>query len=67
LDPALLNKEKVRSFSKRVRSRVSAHHAFKHTRNNNDKDLAVISCAIEHEKIEQRFALFLIESFAMPS
>jgi hypothetical protein len=34
LDPALLTKEKVRSFSKRTRSYICACHAFEHTRGN---------------------------------
>jgi hypothetical protein len=53
LDPALLNKEKVRSFSKRARSYICAYFEFEHTRNNNNNNLALISCAIEYEKIEQ--------------
>ena len=56
LDPALLNKEKVRSFSKRARSYICAYYAFEHTQNNND--LALITCAIEYEKIEQ-----MVQSF----
>jgi hypothetical protein len=53
LDPALLNKEKVRSFSKRARSHVCACYEFEHTRNSDNNDLALVSCAIECEKIEQ--------------
>jgi hypothetical protein len=53
LDPALLNKEKVRSFSKRARSYICAYYEFEHTRNDDNNDLALISCAIEYEKIEQ--------------
>jgi hypothetical protein len=60
LDPALfLTKEKVRSFSKRARSYICACYAFEHTRGNGrSNDIALISCAIEYEKIEQMVQLF---------
>jgi hypothetical protein len=59
LDPALLTKEKVRSFSKRARSYICAYYAFEHTRGNGrSNDIALISCAIEYEKIEQMVQLF---------
>jgi hypothetical protein len=50
LDLALLKKEKVRSFSKRARSHIiCACCEFEHTRNSDNNDLALVSCAIEHE------------------
>jgi hypothetical protein len=61
-DPKLITKEKVRSFSKRARSYICAYYAFKHTKqniNNNDNEtinhdeVALLSCAIEYEKIEE--------------
>jgi hypothetical protein len=58
LDPTLLNKEKVRSFSKPARSHICACCAFEHTQNNNNNGLALITCAIEHEKIEQTVQSF---------
>ena len=58
LDPALLTKEKVRSFSERARSYICACHSFEHTRNSRSNDIALISCAIEYEKIEQMVQLF---------
>jgi hypothetical protein len=58
LDPTLLNKEKVRSFSKQARSHICACCAFEHTQNNNDNNLALITCAIECEKMVQ-----MVQSF----
>ena len=58
LDPTLMNKEKVRSFSKRARSYICAYYAFENTRNDNSNEIAVLSCAIEYEKIEQMVQLF---------
>jgi hypothetical protein len=62
LDPKLITKEKVRSFSKRARSYICAYYALEHTKqniNNNDKEtinhdeMVLLSCAMEYEKIEQ--------------
>jgi hypothetical protein len=50
LDLALLNKEMVKSFSKWARSCICA---FEHTHDDKHLLAAAISCAIEHEKIEQ--------------
>jgi hypothetical protein len=65
LDPKLITKEKVRSFSKRARSYICAYYALEHTKqNNNDNEtinhdeMALLSCAIEYEKIEQMVKMF---------
>jgi hypothetical protein len=67
LDPKLITKEKMRSFSKRARSYICAYYALEHTKqsiNNNDNktinydEMALLSCAIENEKIEQMVKTF---------
>ena len=67
LDPKLITIEKARNFSKRARSYICAYYAFKHTKqniNNNDNEtinhdkMALLSCAIEYEKIEQMVKMF---------
>jgi hypothetical protein len=67
LDPKLITKEKVRSFSKRARSYICAYYAFKHTKQNinnnnyattNYDEMALLSCAIEYEKIQQMVKMF---------
>ena len=67
LDPNLITKEKVRSFSKRARSYICAYYTFEHTKQNinnsnnetiNHDAMAVLSCAIEYEKIEQMVKMF---------
>jgi hypothetical protein len=60
LDP--ITKQQVRSYSKRARSYICAYYAFEHPKqninNSNNEttkhdEMAVLSCAIEYEKIEQ--------------
>jgi hypothetical protein len=67
LDAKLITKEKVRSFSKRARTYICAYYALEHTKqniNNNDNDtinhdeMALLSCAVEYEKIEQMLKMF---------
>jgi hypothetical protein len=67
LDPKLITKEKLRSFSKRARSYICAYYALEHTKqntNNNDNEtinhdeMALLSCAIKYEKIEQMVKTF---------
>jgi hypothetical protein len=59
LDPALLKKEKLRSFSKRAKSCICACYEFEHTRNSDNNNLALVSCAIERGKIEEMVQNFL--------
>jgi hypothetical protein len=73
LDPKLITKERVRSFSKRARSYICAYYALEHTKqniNNNDNEtmnhdeMALLSCAIEYEKIEQMVKMFRTHRYA---
>jgi hypothetical protein len=63
----MITKEKVRSFSKRARSYICAYYALEHTKQNinindnetiNHDEMALLSCAIEYEKIEQMVKMF---------
>jgi hypothetical protein len=57
LDPNLITKEKVRSFSKRARSYICAYYAFEHTKqNNNDNNetinhdaITLVACEIKYK------------------
>jgi hypothetical protein len=61
------NKRKSEKVSKRARSYICAYYALEHTKqniNNNDNEtinhdeMALLSCAIEYEKIEQMVKMF---------
>jgi hypothetical protein len=66
LDPNLITKEKVRSFSKGARSYICGYYEFEHTKqniNNNDETInhdgiAILSCANKYGKIEQMVKMF---------
>ena len=58
LDPAPLTREKVRSFGKRARRCACARCAFERARRAQSNDAALLSCAIERDKIEQMVETF---------
>jgi hypothetical protein len=67
LNPNLITKEKVRSFSKQARSYICAsYYEFEHTKqkiNNNEEtinhdEIAILSGAIEYQKFEQMVKMF---------